>query len=70
MGILPKIFERIELFHAMQFLSGAFVKSFYCQVTSYVKSKSFHFYYFRSCLFTFPNDIVVLFWFFLYVSSY
>lgn len=48
MGILPKIFEKLELFHAMQFLSGGFVKSFYYQVTCYVKSKSFHFYYFRS----------------------
>lgn len=48
MGILPKIFEKFELFHAMQFLSGGFVKSFYYQVTCYVKSKSFHFYYFRS----------------------
>lgn len=66
MGILPKIFEKNELFHAIPFLSDWWMckESLYCWVTHHGKAESFHFYCFRSCLFTFPNDIVILILFF------
>lgn len=67
MDILPRTFERIELFYTIQFPSDWWIckESFYCQVTCYGKAKSIHFYYFRSYLFSFPNDMVILLLFFV-----